>query len=188
MKYRSRKFCILLYLDNKEHLESLEYIKNNFDYAYIIHDKDTDKNGELKKEHIHLVLSCVNAKWNTALSDEINLSLNFIQQCRNFEKALEYLIHYADDSKYQYDINEVQGNLKSKLIKQLNNSDKDENDKVKDLINYINNNNKPISVTEFSAYCASQGMWDVFRRASFIFISLINEHNELFRKNYYRKN
>jgi hypothetical protein len=178
MKFRSRNFCILLYPDNQEHSNALEYIKNNYDYAYILHDKDVTDTGEIKKSHIHVVLTCVNAKWNTALADEIGLTSNFIQSCRNYDNALGYLIHFADDSKHQYSIDEVQGTLKNKLSKKLKNSNKDENDRVNDLIHFIINYDKYLTILEFSAYCSSLGMWDVFRRASLIFIKIIEEHNK----------
>lgn len=181
-KYRSRKFCILLYMDNDEHRNVLELIRNNYEYALIKHDKDIDeKTGELKKTHIHVVLSLENAKWNTALSTTLNLDVRFIQKCRNEENALNYLIHLNDDNKHQYDINEIEATnyLKSKLENQFFNNDKNEHEKILELINYIKSN-KYISITEFSDYCAVCGRWDVFRRSALIFMRIIEEHNYIY--------
>jgi len=178
-KYRGRKHCLLLYPNEDEsHRKAIEYIKLNYDYALIVHDKDfSNDTGEIKKAHTHIVLSCDNAKWNTALATELGITPNYIQQCRNYENALNYLIHYNDDTKYQYSINEVKGNLKQKLEKLLINDKKDENDKSIELIEYIKNYEGVLSVSRFAKYSAEIGMWDVFRRASFIFLKLIEEHN-----------
>ena len=100
-KYKSRNFCILLYpLEDKTHYCALEYIKLNFEYAFIEHNEDYDKNGEIKKSHTHVVLQFSNQKWNTALADEIGISLNYIERCRSLENALDYLIHFNDRKKY----------------------------------------------------------------------------------------
>lgn len=183
-KFRSRKFCILLYPNEDiSHKNALDYLKLNYDIAYINHNNDYNEVGEIKKEHTHVVISLDNAKWNTALSDEISLPLNYIQKCRSFENALEYLIHYHDNTKHQYNLNEVQGNLKQKLEKILKLDGKDENDKCIELLEYIEKNQNYIYVSEFARYCASIGMWDVFRRASAIYLSIINEHNQKFQNN-----
>lgn len=185
--YRSRKHCLLLYpLEDESHKKALEYIKLNYDYAMITHDKDYYADtGELKKSHTHIVLSFNNAKWNTAICDELGITTNYIQQCRNFEKALDYLIHYNDDTKYQYDIEDVKGNLKLKLEKIINNDNKDENEKSTELIEYIENFKGHLSISTFSKYCASVGRWDIFRRAAFIYLRLIDEHNTQFSSTSY---
>ena len=83
-KYRARVHMILLYPDNVEHRDAFQKIAKSYDYAGIIHDKDTwteedekknpeHKQGELKKEHIHIVLRTPNATWNTALCKELGM-------------------------------------------------------------------------------------------------------------------
>ena len=178
-KFRSRKFCLLLYpLEDVTHKNALEYIKSNFDCAYITHDKDLTSEGEIKKSHVHVVISFSNAKWNTSVCDEIGITTNYMQKCKDFEKALDYLIHFNDDSKHQYDISEVHGNLKSRLVQIINNSDKTESEKTFEILEYIENSERVISVTELSKYCASIGRWDIFRRASLIYIKILEEHNQ----------
>lgn len=178
-KFRSRKMCMLLYPNEDEtHRKALEYIRLNYDYASIVHDKDVNiETGEIKKEHTHVVVSFSNAKWNTAFAEEIGITENYIQSIRSFESCLEYLIHYNDDTKYQYDIEEVQGSLKNKLKKFVINDNKDENEKCLELIEYIDSYYGYLSIKDFSLYCCSVGMWDMFRRASGIYLSIIQEHN-----------
>lgn len=182
-KYRSRKFCILLYPnEDKTHKKALEYIKNNYDYAFIMHDKDKNEEGDVKKSHTHVVVSFPNAKWNSALSEELGITMNYIEKCRSLENALEYLIHFNDDSKEQYDIEEVHGNLKAQLKKIIASDGKDENEKALELADFIRT--YPIELDEFIfiQYVCSVGMWDVFRRASVIYLRLIDKHNQMVRE------
>jgi len=176
--FRSRKFCILLYPENEEHMKSLEYIKTNYDHAYIIHNQDWTETGEQKKEHIHCVINCPNAIWNTALSLKIGLEINFIQNCRNMELALNYLIHFNDDTKAQYDIDDVQGTLKEKLRKTIINDDVGEDEKVMIMINYLETT-KDYSLKAFVIYACKNGYYDVFRRCATIFIKLLDEARAL---------
>jgi len=178
-KYRGRKHCLLLYPNEDEsHKKAIEYIKLNYDYALIVHDKDYyPDTGEIKKAHTHIVLSCDNAKWNTAIAKELGITPNYIQQCRNYENALNYLIHYNDDTKYQYLIDEVQGNLKHKLEKLLINDKKDENEKLIEIIEYIENYDGILNEKTFMLYVCSIGMWDVARRSTVWLLRLIETHN-----------
>lgn len=46
------------------------------------------------------------------------------------DNALQYLIHYNDSDKTLYSIDEVSGNLKTKLIESINKVEKSEGEKV----------------------------------------------------------
>lgn len=177
-KFRSRRFCLLLYTSEDDtHIKALEYIKNNYEnYAYIIHNKDTNKDNELKKAHTHIVLEFNNARWSSSLAEELGITPNYLQNCKNFEKALDYLIHFNDDTKYQYDISEVKGNLKKQLIKQMNSFNKDENEIVKEIIEMINNSDL-IDVSTFVKIMCDWGYYSYFRRSLGLFLRLIDNHN-----------
>ena len=175
--FRSRKLGLLLYPEDESHVQALEKIKA-YEYALILHDKDTDEDGVLKKPHYHVVLSLKNAQWATAIAKELGITPNYIQQIRNEEAALAYLIHYnEDEEKQKYDVDEVQGPLKRRLIDYINKSDTSESEKVSVMIRYVEENPNIMNVTKFSKYCAENGYWDVFRRAGSIFIKILEEHN-----------
>lgn len=175
--YRSRKFCLLLYPDNEEHNTALDYIKTHYNYCLILHDLDTKETGETKKPHYHVVLDFSNAKWNTALSQELNISTQFIQQCNNFEHALEYLIHYNDDTKHQYDINKTQGPLKRKLINFITKNDNTEEERIQYIFDFIYSFDCPISYKNLCEYCHKIGVWGDLRRNATIIFRLLDEHN-----------
>ena len=187
-KYRSRVHMLLLYPDNPKHASAIEKIVASYDYAMIVHNRDfwteedEKKNsdhvfGELKKEHCHIVLRFNQAVWSSAICKDLDIEHNFIECVKKFDNALLYLIHYNDTDKAQYSIDEVKGNLKKRLQEIINKSEKSEGEKVSELIEYITSQERKISITEFSCYCATNGYWSEFRRSASIFIKIIEEHN-----------
>lgn len=186
-KYRSRVHMLLLYPENEQHTKAVEKIKQSYDYALILHDKDyytedTEQHarGELKKEHWHIVLRFNQAVWSSAICKELGIEHNYIENVKRFDNAIQYLIHYNDSDKAQYTVDEVQGSLKQKLVESINKVEKSEGEKVIELIDFIENNNARISIKEFASYCAQQGYWSEFRRSATIFIKIIEEHNQKF--------
>lgn len=179
-KYRNRRHAVLLYPDCSDHVSALSLIEKTYDYCYILHDKDTNEDGSLKKPHWHVVISCKHAVWNTALSKDLDIPLNYIQEIRNIDLMLEYLIHANEEDKHQYSLDDVKGsaNLKQKLKKNLEIDTLSEGDKVIELIEIIENTDKVISISSFSRACATMGRWDVFRRSGAIFLKMIEEKNK----------
>lgn len=179
-KFRSRSHMLLLYPDNELHMSALDMIKTSYDYALILHNKDTNEDGELKKDHYHVVIRFNQPKWNTALAKELSIELNFIQEVRKFENALQYLIHYNDKDKAQYSIDNVHGTLKTKLTESINKIEKSEGEKVTELLTYITEKKGILTITEFAHFCATNGYWAEFRRSGSIFCKIIEEHNFLY--------
>lgn len=183
-KYRSRVHMLLLYPDNEQHCQAVKKIEQSYDYALILHNKDyytesSDSHieGELKKEHWHVVVRFSQARWSSSICKDLCIEENYIEDVKRFDNAIQYLIHYNDSDKAQYSINEVKGNLKQRLIESINKNEKNEGEKVVELINYIDSQNHKISIKAFANYCASQGYWSEFRRSASIFIRMIDEHN-----------
>jgi hypothetical protein len=187
-KYRARVHMLLLYPDNESHVEVLNKIMKSYDYAGITHDRDTwteedekknpeHKVGELKKEHIHIVLRTPNATWNTAICKELGLEEKFCEQVKNIDRALQYLLHYNEPDKTQYSLDDVYGGLRTKLAESIQRNEKSEGEKVSELINYIESQKEVITIKNFARYCAENGYWAEFRRSASIFIKIIDEHN-----------
>lgn len=182
-KYNNRCHMVLLYPDNEEHVKAYQHIEKSYDYASILHDKDVTEDGELKKPHWHVLLRFKNSRWSTALCKELGIKENYIEEVKKFNNALQYLIHYNDPDKYQYKIEDVKGNLAIKLKDIINNIEKSEGEKVVELLEYITQRDKPMSVTELASYCAKNGYWSEFRRSGSIFCKILEEHNYRFIQN-----
>lgn len=187
-KYRARVHMILLYPDNETHLDVLSKIQKTYDYAGITHDRDTwteedekknpeHKQGALKKEHIHIVLRTSNATWNTAICKELGLEEKFCEQVKNIDRALQYLLHYNEPDKTQYSLDDVYGGLRTKLAESIQKQEKTEGEKVVELINFIRQCERRITITDFAEHCAKNGYWAEFRRSGAIFVKIIDEHN-----------
>ena len=71
--FKSRSFCILLYPDCSAHMDALNFIRQNYSYAAILHDKDLDDNGELKKPHFHVVIRFPNPRYVYSVIKQLNI-------------------------------------------------------------------------------------------------------------------
>lgn len=186
-KYRSRTHMLLLYPEDESHMNALDLIKKSYDHAVILHNKDYTEDGELKKPHYHVVLRFAQGKWNTALAKELSIEPNYMQEVKRFDNALQYLIHYNDTDKAQYNIEDVHGNLKIRLVESLNKIEKSEGEKVSELLDFISERDYTITITEFAHYCAKNGYWAEFRRSGSIFCKVIEEHNYNIQQKYKEK-
>ena len=177
--FRDRKFCLLLYPDDETHVKALQILEQSYDVAYILHNKDKTDEGETKKHHWHVVVRVgQNAVWNTALASELGITSNYIQQTRNIDRALMYLIHYNDKDKAQYDISEVKGNLVKKLKLALAKDDKTEHEKVQEILEVFQNNlGENIRFSDIVNFAMVKGYYEVVRRATPLFKMLVDEHN-----------
>lgn len=177
-KYRSRNFELMIYPDNPEHVKAFEYVKKYIDeYAYILHDRDVSADGTTKKEHWHIVLRFKNAIWNTALSKILNLEERFIQDVKNFDRCLQYLIHYNEPTKYQYDITDVHGMLAKRLQFTLTKGEKSLEEKVDNIVQYIEMCPKRITITQMIKYVNKNDLYGTFRQGFAIYSRIIEEHN-----------
>lgn len=81
--------------------------------------------------------------------------------------------------RYQYSVDEVRGPLKELLIKKLGKTNT-EDEAAEILIQYIEEFQGNLSITDFTKYTISVGLYSVFRRAFYLYKSLIQEHNYYF--------
>lgn len=185
---RSLYWCLVLYPgEDPKHRIALDYIQFNYSYAFIKHDKDTTDTGELKKEHYHVIIRFNNYRWRNAVAEELGITPNYLEKCRNLEKSLKYLIHFDNENKYQYDINCVQGDLKEKLLKYIEDKTITESEKVLILIDYIKSSTKQITITDLIIFCCHKNLYDIYRRNAYSFNKIIEEHNyQIFKKDQYK--
>lgn len=192
-KMRSKTFNLMLYPgEDKSHLKALEYIRANYDYAAICHDKDTfeeditindvlHKKGEIKKAHYHVVVKFKNAKWSTALASELEIAENYIEVAHDLKRSLLYLIHFYDEDKYQYSVEDVEGTLKRRLKETISNEGKTESEKVMDIFKEIDKCEFKIDFTIFVKHIAEIGYWDVLRRSSSLILRYLDLHNSNYK-------
>lgn len=110
-KYRS--FGGTLYPDSESYdcEKLLSIIQSKFtDWAFILHDRDVDENGVLKKPHYHWV-GRATPRFLSVVCNFMGLPENDIEIVKNFDNMVQYLIHLNDIDKFQYFPDDVETNL-----------------------------------------------------------------------------
>lgn len=180
-RFRDRKFCAVLYPEDPTHLEAVEKLKTGgYNFAAILHDQDVyedgEHKGELKKAHWHIVLKFPNAVWNTAVAKDLGITENYLEKCKALDAALLYLVHFGyEDTKYQYDAQDVFGSLQLKLLSLLN--DTDESTRAMNIYDMIRNSPGRVTYTEIFEKACKAGLYGDFRRMGSGVTFLINDHN-----------
>lgn len=180
---RSRCFHLVLYKEDNDHLNALDLIQNEYNFAYILHDKDIiEDTGELKKPHWHVILYFDNPHYLLSLAKDLGIKPNYIKT-DELKKGLEYLIHKNNPDKYQYPIDEVKGPLKDKLLTFLGNSSQVEKQSILLLYQLINSFDGPIYLNDFIPLVLENNLWSFFRRSQLTWFKLLEEHNRSYHVN-----
>lgn len=126
-KDKFREFNLVLYPENSEHMLTIMYLLQNRCMSVgILHDKDryaedvVDKEtgelkhqeGELKKKHYHFRVKFKNPRYISGVAKELGIEENLIQfGDRSFKSYCEYILHWKESGKYQYEASELVGSL-----------------------------------------------------------------------------
>lgn len=178
---KARSLSCVLWTDNEAHMKAFELLKL-YKHAYIIHNKDTQEDGTPKKEHIHMVIEFPNPRSRTGVAKEVGIEKEHFEPCTRTLGVLRYLIHADNPEKYQYDKDEVFGDMKPRLVESLEKGSESESERVCKLLDFIESAGRKVTVTELSRYCAENGLWDIFRRSSVIFIKVLEEKNDYLKR------
>ena len=117
----SRIFLGILYPDSESYdcQKVLSRLEDTFsDFAYIIHDKDVNEEGEIKKAHIHWCGKKSSPAPLSTISNALGVEANNIKFCRNWKLSLRYLIHADNPEKFQYDPDKVTANFPYRAVEE----------------------------------------------------------------------
>lgn len=175
---RSRCFNLVLYNDNENHLKALEKIKKEQEYyAYILHDKDIDKDGNLKKPHYHVIVKFQNAHYKTPFCKDLNVEENLVECADSIKASLLYLIHWNNHDKIGYDLTEVHGPMFSSLQKYLQAENEVEDERVMSIYELIYSCKYILKYSELFRLICDNGLYSDYRRGYSIIKDIIEEHN-----------
>lgn len=113
MADKFRVFSGVIYPDSESYdcIKVLETVKIKFkEWAYVLHDRDTDDDGNPKKAHMHWV-GRGDPRTVTAVANFLGLACNDIELGKNFKALVQYLIHLNNPEKFQYSIHDVTSNI-----------------------------------------------------------------------------
>lgn len=108
---RTRYKGLILYPDNIAHKMAIDKINVCWTYKMILHDKDTDENGELKKPHWHVIIQLETPQSDYYVSEKLCVPVNYIEQIISIKAAYDYLTHRYHPDKYQYEDENLIGDL-----------------------------------------------------------------------------
>lgn len=173
-----RYYCveIILYLDNQLHLLLLKRLTSQYHYAYILHDKDKNEDGELKKEHYHLLLFFDNARWGSSILKEIEIdNPNLIEFRDNKTSAIQYLIHSNNLDKFQYNYEDIISDIDISIY--FSKIKNEECSSVAIIYDFIVNYVGFLHFSTLYYYAVSNNLWSAYRRNYSIIKDLVMEHN-----------
>lgn len=159
---RYRNFATILYPESAPH-NWKEILKGKFIPAFIspLHDRDTNPEGELKKEHYHILIMYEGVKTREQAKEVIDLiggvGIEIVQSVRGYAR---YLCHMDNPEKTQYNIEDVQCLSGADYISAIGNK-LDKYKSISEMIDYCKENNI-ISYSELLEYCR-QERFDWFR-------------------------
>lgn len=183
MSKRRYNYFVLLYpFEDLTHQSAFDYIKTNYQCAYITHDMDTDDNGEIKKSHVHVVVHLTNACTLSAFAKRLNIAENYIKYIDSIDNALIYLIHKKDPDKYQYEPALVQGSLRNQFLEAIANTDTSESDFLQLSARFIYSYKGYLNLGTFIMYLASEGLLPYLKKYQLFISNMIKEHNSLILK------
>lgn len=194
-KLRNRNWMLLLYPEDPTHADAITKLEEcGYQYAAIRHDKDVwteddpefnpekHEAGATKKTHVHVVLKFPNPVWNTSLSKQLGVKINYFRECKNFDDRLLYLVHLNHPDKYQYDSEEVFGPLKPALEKLL--ADESEDARMLRIVDLVDAEPGEISARSMLRKLGNNGLYGEARRMGYLFKWLVEEHNVDFKRAY----
>lgn len=119
-----KNIAVVIQLQQADKEKVLSRLKDNTSkifglatFAYILHDKDKLDTGEIKGNHIHLLMHAETAKssnnWIAHFSDLLGVekSAVSVEMLGSEKQMLRYLLHLDDPVKHQYDRSEVITNM-----------------------------------------------------------------------------
>ena len=185
-KIKTRTYCMVLYPEeDTSHLFALNKLEHNgYSYCAIDHDKDIyddfdncseDKLGTFKKKHTHVYLRLKSPRFADPLAEELGITPNYLQPCRDSKSALLYMIHDGYPNKYQYDLELVYGPLRFELSKLL--VSEDEGSRVLKILDIIDSMPVPCSYRKLLIAVCNNGLYGDFRRMGSGAKILLEEHN-----------
>lgn len=175
---RSRLWNCLLYPDNTEHMEALERIhaSEDINWVSIMHDSDTDENGNLKKPHYHLILKFQNPRENYAIASKLGIQVNYLEKTQSWKNSAKYLLHADCEDKFLYSADKLEGPLASKVVKLLESS-RDEGDAAVAIIDLMESFAGYLPTAVFLRLLCKKHLYSYYRRSAYTFLKLLEEHN-----------
>lgn len=107
-EFKARVMWFVCYPESVDITQAIEKVDCE-QWAYCLHDKDTDENGVLKKDHYHVILKFENARNVEHIAGIFGVAANLIKvvSSRSVKDKVRYLIHLDSKDKYRYESKDI---------------------------------------------------------------------------------
>lgn len=143
-QFMIRNFELCTSIDESFNQQEFEQKLKDYAYAvewaYIIHDKDVNKDGTPKHKHIHLFVQGDNTHPVSVHAKYFGVAEQFIERIKDkrFYRACRYLTHLNAPEKYQYPMEDVRAsfNYRDKMVKDIvqSNNEQLKTELIKDIL------------------------------------------------------
>lgn len=169
-------WCCILYPDDPLHNEAIATLCDDRRAVGILHDRDIEADGSIKKPHYHFVIKLTGPGTLGSVQRIIpNVKENYIQPCKSMRGQCRYLVHKDNPEKAQYNQDEIVGNIK--LAKRYLNTNDDEAEDVSKILEYVESQEHIIRTADVLRFALDNNLYSVYRRGASIINMLIKEHN-----------
>nr|DAG73103.1 MAG TPA: Plasmid like replication protein [Inoviridae sp.] len=130
------------------------------EYAYILHNKDFDENGELKKEHYHVYI-----KFSKQIRSETILKIfntSVFEEVKDINALMRYFLHLGEENKHEYSQEELIKNFDFNLNSNLSKEDK-EIEELNMILEHVNSDDFK-GLNELLHFCLENKIWSTYRR------------------------
>lgn len=151
-KSKRKNFEIVTSLDSlseEQIIKALHMVDENnvnhlINYAYILHDKDVDRDGTKKYSHWHILIKMDNAYNFEYIANRFGVKINFVENIKTtFPKALNYLTHNNEkarnENKFLYDDEDVKSNYCWKNERDIAIKQEKKKNRLNEIISLIDN-------------------------------------------------
>lgn len=186
-EFQSRCIFLELYPESQQ-LQIDNLLNSGWSYVGILHDKDVNLDGEIKKAHYHFIIEFDNPKLFSTVCNKLGFTFKkdkdgkglppYGEPCKRFKDCAKYLIHKGKDDKYQYDVNEMFGDdMLLDRIKHLILSP-DENTQMRALLDIYENYTGMLTFRVALNLALKYNMYSVFRRGGSLLVKVIEEFQQ----------
>lgn len=184
-EFQSRCMFLELYPESHQ-LQIDNLLSSGWSFVGILHDKDTDLDGNLKKSHYHFVIEFDNPKLFSTVCNKLGFSFKkdkdgkglppYGEPCKRFKDCARYLVHKGTDDKYQYSVDELFGDdLLLGKVKQLLTSP-DENTQMRLLLDIFDSYDGLLTFRTALNLALKYNLYSTFRRGGALLGKVIEEY------------
>lgn len=173
----SRAWEVVVYPDSESYIaaEVLAKVVEYFaQWCYILHDKDVNDDGTLKKAHYHVYGKLDTPRTPQTIANALGVGVASLRAVSSWRAAVRYSVHLDHPNKYQYSVDDVVANFE--LVKLFT---VDDDVQAARIFSFINSS-RCTTVSELTAWAFANGCYPALRRGFAVWSRLLSE-NSLYR-------